>query len=75
MNQDRAKRAEAEIIHGSLFYFKSHFTSRPEIGSEGPRQAGPHHAETKISTTRHQWPLVHGLSAVWTDQYDALARG
>ena len=35
-NQDRAERAEAEIIHGSLFYFKSHFTSRPEIGSEGP---------------------------------------
>ena len=36
MHQDRAKRAEAEIVRGSLFISKSHFTSRPEIGSEGP---------------------------------------
>ncbi len=32
-NQDRAKRAEAETVRGTLFIHKPYFPSRQEIGS------------------------------------------
>ena len=69
--QDRAKRAEAEIIHGSLFYFKpiSHLALKLDPRA---RRAAP--CRDKISATRHQWSFARGRLCSPGHEYDAPTR-